>query len=70
MFGRGNTLLANIAHLLRGMAMSTLGQTLQVAFSDAPGQVRHDLKADLIPMLLSAVPCSSVSVTEENDYAR
>ena len=51
-------------------AMSVLGQTLQVAFSDAPGQVRNDPKADLIPMLLSAVPCSSVSVTEEDDYAR
>jgi hypothetical protein len=51
-------------------AKSVSGQTLQVAFSDAPGQVRNDPKADLIPMLLSAVPCSSVSVTEEDDYAR
>ena len=55
---------------IRGLAMSALGQTLQVAFNDASGQVRSDPKADLIPVLQTTDPSSSVSVTEEDDYAR
>lgn len=49
----GGSILSEPKEPLRGgilsWPMTAVGQTLQVAFGDAAGQVRNDPKADLIP---------------------
>lgn len=47
--GPGYELVMELASLQDGRRLVRLGQTLQVAFGDASGQVRSDPKADLIP---------------------